>query len=136
MLTFYSCYIVASYLCNLNILLSCHSLPRMRELSFQFLSPIHCSVILLFHAVIPSCPMNTSVFITESSISHKLSLPCLQSQHNPLCDRKAKELYFCFGHILIMVVVRQWPVAPFLTVLNPGEYTARSGQTRDYSKQN
>ena len=39
-----------SHLCNLNILLP---LPRMRELSFQFLSLIHCSVILLFHAVIP-----------------------------------------------------------------------------------
>ena len=26
-----------------------------------------------------------------------------------------------------MVVVRQWPMASSLTVLNPGEYTARSG---------
>ena len=65
-----------SHLCNLNILLP---LPRMRELSFQFQSPIHCSVILLFHAVIPWSPINTLVFFTESSISLNLSLPSLLS---------------------------------------------------------
>ena len=38
-----------------------------------------------------------------------------------------KYILSCQIFLPIMVVVRQWPAASILTVLNPGEYTARSG---------